>query len=49
MRRHHFKPIGLYVAAAGLLILFAVILPAICWWILLGLALIYAGFLLMRC
>jgi hypothetical protein len=43
------RPIGLYIAGVGALIVLAVILPACLWWIALGLALVFIGLSLFRC
>ena len=40
------KPIGIYLMAAGIFVLLAIILPPVCWWVILGVALIAAGIFL---
>ena len=39
-------PAGLILA--GLLIILAILLPAVCWWLFLGVAFVAAGILLVR-
>ena len=47
----HFKkrrPVGLYLLIVGILIILAIILPPVCWWFFLGIALILFGILISR-
>lgn len=48
MRRRPFKSFGLLIAAAGLLLVLAIILPSELWWFFLGLGMICAGILICR-
>ncbi len=46
--RRRFKPAGLILAAIGVLIILAMILPAVFWWFALGIALIAAGIAILK-
>ena len=49
MRRFRRKrPFGVYALIAGLVILLAIILPPVCWWFFLGIALVLLGIRLCR-
>lgn len=43
------KSLGLFIVGAGLLLILAIILSTELWWLLLGLGLILAGILLIKC
>ncbi len=49
MRRRPCRPIGLYIAGIGALIVLAILLPPLLWWLVFGLALICLGLWLYRC
>ena len=43
------RSLGFYILGAGVLLIFAAILPLEWWWMLLGLLLVLIGFLICRC
>lgn len=43
-----YNGIGLAILLLGVLILLAIILPAKCWWLILGIGLIVGGLLILR-
>ncbi|MDR3277372.1 MAG: hypothetical protein LBT12_01255 [Oscillospiraceae bacterium] len=42
------RPCGLILTGAGLIILTALLLPAVCWWFFIGVALLLAGYSILR-